>query len=83
MSLGNLPQSHLGDLECSNHSSSNRDPTRNVLFSCLLLPEFERVGHLGMSHEIWTTKEKFHEGNDHVKPDSLRPTIESMKTLCN
>jgi hypothetical protein len=29
--------------------------------------EFERVEYLGMAHEIWTTLEKVHEGNDHVK----------------
>jgi hypothetical protein len=40
---------------------------RNTLFSCLSLGEFERVGHLATAHEIWSTLEKFHEGNDHVK----------------
>jgi hypothetical protein len=37
------------------------------LLSCLSLFEFERVGHLGTTHEIYTTLEKFHKGNDHVK----------------
>jgi hypothetical protein len=47
------------------HDSNNKD--RNALFSCLSLSEFERVGHLGTAHKIWSTIEKFHEGNDHVK----------------
>jgi hypothetical protein len=34
-----------------------------------------------MTHEIYTTLEKFHEGNDHVKLDTLRPTVESMTIL--
>ena len=33
----------------------------------LSLDEFGQVGHLAMSREIWSTLEKFHEGNDHVK----------------
>ena len=47
------------------HDSNNK--ARNALFSCLPLAEFERLGHLGMTHEIQSTLEKFHEGNDHVK----------------
>jgi hypothetical protein len=47
------------------HDSDNK--ARNALFLCLSLVEFERVGHLAMAHEIWSTLEKFHEGNDHVK----------------
>jgi hypothetical protein len=41
--------------------------THNALFSCLSLGELGRVGHLATAHEIWSTLEKFHEGNDHVK----------------
>jgi hypothetical protein len=47
------------------HDSNNK--ARNTLFSCLLLGEFERVGYLTTAHQIWSTIEKFHEGNDHVK----------------
>jgi hypothetical protein len=47
------------------HDSDNK--ARNALFLCLSLVEFERVGHLAMAHEIWSTLKKFHEGNDHVK----------------
>jgi hypothetical protein len=45
----------------------SNDKARNALFSCLSLREFERVGHLAMAHDIWSTLEKFYEGNDHVK----------------
>lgn len=38
-----------------------------VLFSCLSLYEFDRVGHLGTNHEIQTNLEKLHVGNDYVK----------------
>jgi hypothetical protein len=31
------------------------------------LLSFERVGHLTTAHQIWSTLERFHEGNDHVK----------------
>jgi hypothetical protein len=31
------------------------------------LGEFEQAEHLATAHEIWSTLEKFHEGNDHVK----------------
>jgi hypothetical protein len=41
--------------------------TRNTFFSCLSLGEFERVRHLAMAHEIWSTLEKSHEGNHHLK----------------
>jgi hypothetical protein len=47
------------------HDSNNK--AQNALFSCLSLAEFERVGHLPTAHEIWSTLERFHEGNDHVK----------------
>jgi hypothetical protein len=47
------------------HDSNNK--TRNVLFLCLSLGDFEQVGNLAMAHEIWSTLEKFHDGNDHVK----------------
>ena len=47
------------------HDSNNK--ARNALFSCLSLGEFERVGHLTTAHQIWSTLERFHEGNDHVK----------------
>ena len=47
------------------YHSNNK--ARNTLFSCLSLGEIERVGHLAMAHEIWSTLKKFHEGNDHVK----------------
>jgi hypothetical protein len=47
------------------HDSNNK--ARNALFWCLSLGEFERVGHLVTTHEIWSTLEKFHKGNDHVK----------------
>jgi hypothetical protein len=47
------------------HDSNNK--ARNALFSCLSLGEFERVGHLTTFHQIWSTLERFHEGNDHVK----------------
>jgi hypothetical protein len=39
----------------------------NALLSCLSLSKFGRVIHLGTAHEIWSTMEKFHEGNDHMK----------------
>jgi hypothetical protein len=40
-----------------------------MLCSCVSrFAEFKRVGHFGMSHEIRSTLEKFHEGNDHVNP---------------
>jgi hypothetical protein len=32
------------------HDSNNK--SHNALFSCLLLREFEQVGHLAMTHEI-------------------------------
>jgi hypothetical protein len=47
------------------HDSNNK--ARNTLFSCLSLGEFERVGHLTTAYQIWSTIERFHEGNDHVK----------------
>jgi hypothetical protein len=47
------------------HDSNNR--AQNALFSCLSLGEFERVGHLTTAHQIWSTLERFLEGNDHVK----------------
>jgi hypothetical protein len=47
------------------HDSNKK--ARNTLFSCLLLPEFERVGHLATTNQIWSTLERFNEGNDHVK----------------
>jgi hypothetical protein len=47
------------------HDPNNK--ARNALFSCLSLGEFERVGHLSTAHQIWSTLERFHEGNDHVK----------------
>jgi hypothetical protein len=47
------------------HDLNNK--ARNTLFSCLSLGEFERVGHLTTAHQIWSTLERFHEGNDHVK----------------
>jgi hypothetical protein len=47
------------------HDSNNK--ARNTLFSCLSLGEFERVGHQTMAHQIWSTLERFHEGNDRVK----------------
>jgi hypothetical protein len=47
------------------HDSNNK--ARNTLFSCLSLGEFQRVGHLSTAHEIWSTLEKFYEGNDHLK----------------
>jgi hypothetical protein len=37
------------------------------LSSCVSFVEFERVGHLGMGHEIWSTLQKFHQENDYVK----------------
>jgi hypothetical protein len=47
------------------HNSNNK--ARNALFLCLSLGEFERVGHLSTTHQIRSTLERFHEGNDHVK----------------
>jgi hypothetical protein len=47
------------------HDSNNK--ARNALCSCLSLGEFERVGHLTTAHQIWSTLERFHEGNDHLK----------------
>jgi hypothetical protein len=47
------------------HDSNNK--AQNAMFLCLSLAEFERVGHLATAHEIWSTLERFHEGNDHVK----------------
>jgi hypothetical protein len=47
------------------HDLSNK--AHNALFSCLSLAEFEWVGHLATTHGIWSTLERFHEGNDHVK----------------
>jgi hypothetical protein len=47
------------------HDSNNK--AQNTLFSCLSLVEFERVGHLATTHQIWSTLERFHEGNDYVK----------------
>jgi hypothetical protein len=47
------------------HDSNNK--ARNALFLCLSLGEFERVGHLATTHEIWSTLENFHESSDHVK----------------
>jgi hypothetical protein len=47
------------------HDSNNK--ARNALFLCLSLGEFERVRHLTTAHQIWSTLERFHEGNDHVK----------------
>jgi hypothetical protein len=47
------------------HDSNNK--AQNTSFSCLSLGEFERVGHLTMAHQIWSTLERFHEGDDHVK----------------
>jgi hypothetical protein len=32
------------------HDSNNK--TRNALFSCLSLAQFEQVGHLAMTHQI-------------------------------
>jgi hypothetical protein len=42
------------------HDSNNK--ARNALFSCLLLVEFEQVGHLATPPEIWSTLENFYEG---------------------
>jgi hypothetical protein len=47
------------------HDSNNK--ARNTLFSRLSLAKFERVGHLATTHQIWSTLDRFHEGNDHVK----------------
>lgn len=47
------------------HDSNNK--ACNALFSCLSLFEFERVRHLDMAHDIWTTLEKFYEDTDHMK----------------
>jgi predicted choloylglycine hydrolase len=38
-----------------------------MLYYCVSFAEFERVGHLGTTREIWSTLEKFHEGNDHIE----------------
>jgi hypothetical protein len=47
------------------HDSNNK--ARNALFSCLSFSEFERVGRLATTHQIWSTLKRFHEDNDHVK----------------
>ena len=47
------------------HDSNNK--SQNALLSCLSLVEFERVIHLAMAHQIWSTLERFYEGNDHIK----------------
>jgi hypothetical protein len=47
------------------HDSNNK--AQNALFSCLSFAEYERVGHLSTAHEIWSTLERFHEDNNHVK----------------
>jgi hypothetical protein len=47
------------------HDLNNK--AHNALFSYLSLFKFERVGHLGTAHKIWSTLEKFHEGNDYFK----------------
>jgi hypothetical protein len=46
------------------HDSNNK--ARNFLLSCLSLAEFERVGYLATTDEIWSTFERFHDGNDDV-----------------
>jgi hypothetical protein len=67
--LGNLPHAifdatsdRITPIQMEFHDSNNK--ARNALFSCLSLGEFERVGHLTMAHQIWSTLERFHEGND-------------------
>jgi hypothetical protein len=61
----NAASERITSVQLEFHDSNNK--ARNSLFSCLLLGEFERVGHLATAHEIWSTLEEFHEGNDHVK----------------
>jgi hypothetical protein len=48
-------------------SSMFRTTKLKTLCSRLSFGEFERVGHLTMAHQIYSTLERFHEGNDHVK----------------
>jgi hypothetical protein len=47
------------------HDSNNK--SQDALLSCLSLAEFERVRHLATAHQIWSTLERFYEGNDHIK----------------
>jgi hypothetical protein len=47
------------------HDLNNK--ARNTLFLCLSLAEFERAGHLATTHQIWSTLNRFHDNNDHVK----------------
>jgi hypothetical protein len=61
------------------HDSNNRD--YNALFPCLSLSKFDRISHLGTAHEIWSTLEKFHMSNDHLKTKLFETYIESMRTL--
>jgi hypothetical protein len=77
----NAVSERITPIQVEFHDSNNK--ACNTLFSCLSPTEFERVGHFTMAHEIWSTLEKFHEGNDHVKTRLFRRTVESTRTLCN
>jgi hypothetical protein len=61
----NVASERITPIQVEFHDSNNKG--RNTLFSYLSLGEFERVGHLATAHEIWSTLENFHEGNDHVE----------------
>jgi hypothetical protein len=61
----NAASEQITPIQVEFHDSNNK--ARNALFSCLSLGEFERVGHFATTHKIWSTTEKFHEDNDHVK----------------
>jgi hypothetical protein len=61
----NAASERITPIQVEFHDSNNK--ACNALFSCLSLGEFERVGHQATTHEIWSTLEKFLEGNDHVK----------------
>jgi hypothetical protein len=66
-------------LQIDFHDSNNK--AHNSLFSCLSLTKFERVGHLSMAHETWSTLEKFLEGNDHVKTRLFETYLREYKNF--
>jgi hypothetical protein len=77
-----VASARITPIETKFHDSNNK--ACNALFLCLSLAEFEQVGHLAMAHQIWSTIERFHEGNDHVKTrlfETYRQEYESFVQL--
>ena len=55
----------VGQEQVEEHDANSK--AVNALFSSLCLAEFERVAHLTVAQEIWSTLQLFQEGTPHVK----------------